>query len=93
MRLRLPEFLDNRHMKVASFSAVRTGRFYSPPTQGEIPGAHFCQRLSRFQDHSATLTRYVSKHLVHRKEFRTHNTGIGETLKTEGLSASSFVLW
>ena len=27
-RLRLPEFLDNRHMKVVRLSALRTGRFY-----------------------------------------------------------------
>ena len=28
MRLRLPEFLDGRHIKVVRFSALRTGRFY-----------------------------------------------------------------
>jgi hypothetical protein len=28
-RLRLPEFLDNRHMKVVRLSALRTGRLYS----------------------------------------------------------------
>jgi hypothetical protein len=26
--LEVPEFLDNRHMKVARFSALRTGRLY-----------------------------------------------------------------
>ena len=31
-------------------SAVRTGRLYS---QGNIPGTHFCQRLSRPQFHNA----------------------------------------
>ena len=32
-------FHDNRHMKVAKLSALRTGRLY--PT-GNIPGTHFC---------------------------------------------------
>jgi hypothetical protein len=30
-RLRLPEFLDNRHMKVASLLALHAGRLYPPP--------------------------------------------------------------
>jgi hypothetical protein len=47
-RLRLTEFLDNRHMKVASLSAIRTGRLYNP---GNIPGIHFCSRLSRQQSY------------------------------------------
>jgi hypothetical protein len=46
-----PRFLDNRHMKVVRLSALRTGRLYPP---GKIPGTHFCLRLSRPQDHSAT---------------------------------------
>ena len=29
VRLRLPEFLDNRHMNVARLSALRNGRLYS----------------------------------------------------------------
>ena len=33
--LRLPEFLDNRGMKVATLSALRTGRLY-PPRKDEI---------------------------------------------------------
>ena len=37
-------------MKVARLSALRTGRFLPP---GNIPGTHFCQRLSRPQGHSA----------------------------------------
>ena len=31
-RLRLPRFQDNRHMKVARLSALRTGRFYPQET-------------------------------------------------------------
>jgi hypothetical protein len=38
-------------MKVVRLSALRTGRLYP---QGNIPGTHFCQRLSRTQGHSAT---------------------------------------
>jgi hypothetical protein len=30
-RLKLPEFQDNRHMKVARLLALRTGPFYPPP--------------------------------------------------------------
>ena len=37
-------------MKVVRLSAVRTGRFYPP---GNIPGTHFCYRLSQPQGHSA----------------------------------------
>jgi hypothetical protein len=37
--LRLQEFIDNRHMKVARLSALRIGRLYP---QGDIPGTHFC---------------------------------------------------
>ena len=32
-------FQDNRHMEVATLSALRTGRLYPP---GNIPGTHFC---------------------------------------------------
>ena len=49
-RLRLLEFLDNRHMKVETISALRTGRLYPFPP-GDNPNTHFCQRLSRPQDH------------------------------------------
>jgi hypothetical protein len=49
-RLRLPDFKTNRHMKVVRLSALRTGRLYLP---GNIPGTHFCLRLSRPQGHSA----------------------------------------
>jgi len=37
-------------MKVVRLSAVRTGRLYPP---GNIPGTHFCYRLSQPQGHSA----------------------------------------
>ena len=37
-------------MKVIRLSALRTGRLY---TTGNIPGTHFCYRLSRPQGHSA----------------------------------------
>jgi hypothetical protein len=47
--LRFPKFWGSRfanirHMKVVRLSPLRTGRFY--PT-GNIPGNHFCKRLSR----------------------------------------------
>ena len=45
-----PRFQDNQHMKVVRLSALRTGRVYSPVN---IPGTHFCQRLSQPQGHSA----------------------------------------
>jgi len=36
-RLRLPEFLDNLHMKVVRLSALRTSRLYAPgDTAGHI---------------------------------------------------------
>ena len=35
----VPRFQDNRHMKVVSLSALRTGRLYPP---GNIPGTQFC---------------------------------------------------
>jgi len=34
-----PRYQDNRHMKVVTLSALRTGRLYPP---GNIPGTHFC---------------------------------------------------
>jgi len=37
--LRLPEFLDNGHMKVASSSALGSGCLYP---SGDKPGTHFC---------------------------------------------------
>jgi hypothetical protein len=46
MRLRLPEFLDNRHMKVTRLSALCTGCLCPP---GKISGTHFCLRLSQPQ--------------------------------------------
>ena len=49
-RLRLPEFLHSRHMKVVRQSAIRIGRIYVP---GDIPGTRFCYRLSLPQGHIA----------------------------------------
>jgi hypothetical protein len=46
-----PEFLDNWHMKVVRLSSLRTSRLYPP---GDVPGTHFCYRLSQPQGHSAT---------------------------------------
>jgi hypothetical protein len=37
--LKLPEFLDNQHMKVGRLSALDTRRFYP---KGNIPGTYFC---------------------------------------------------
>jgi hypothetical protein len=45
-----PRLQNSRHMKVVRLSALSTGRLYFP---GNIPSAHFCQRLSRPHSHSA----------------------------------------
>jgi len=51
----LQEFEDPRiskqsgHMKVVRLSALSNGRLYPPRN---IPGTHFCQRLSRPQSHT-----------------------------------------
>ena len=50
MEFKTTTFQDSRHMKVVSLSALSTGRFY--PT-GNIPGTHFCYRLSQPQGHSS----------------------------------------
>jgi hypothetical protein len=42
--LSLPDFLDNRHIKVARLSAPHTGRL-NPPR--DVRGAHLFSRLSR----------------------------------------------
>jgi len=47
----LPEVVGEQHVKVVSLSALRTGRLYAP---GNLPGTHFCYRLSLPQVHSAT---------------------------------------
>jgi hypothetical protein len=48
-RLDAPRFQDKRHMKAVRLSALHTGCLYPP---GNIPGTHFCWRLSRPQGHS-----------------------------------------
>ena len=42
--LRLPEFLDTRHVKAVMLAAIRTGRLYPPR---HTTGTYFCQKLSR----------------------------------------------
>jgi len=49
--LRFPGFLEHRHMKAAKLSALSTGRLN--PSR-DIPGTHFCCRLSRLESHTAT---------------------------------------
>ena len=49
-RLKIPDFLHNRNMKLVKLSALLTGRLYPP---GDIPGTHFFQGLNRPQGHSA----------------------------------------
>ena len=49
-RLRLPDSKNSRHIEMVRLPALRTGRLYPPRN---IPGTHFCQRLSRPQGHSA----------------------------------------
>jgi hypothetical protein len=44
--VKAPGFLDNRHIKVVTLSALRTGRLYPQ----EYPGTHF-ERLSRPRAH------------------------------------------
>jgi hypothetical protein len=48
---RFPELLDNWYMKVERLSALRIDHLYP---EGDISAAHFCERLSRPQGHSAT---------------------------------------
>jgi hypothetical protein len=45
-----PRFQYYPHMKMLRLSALHTGRIYPP---GNIPGTHFCWRLSQPQGHSA----------------------------------------
>ena len=49
-QVQAPRFRDSRHIKVVRFSALRTGRLYSP---GSIPDTHCCYRQRRSQGHSA----------------------------------------
>ena len=48
-KVEAPRFQDNQHMKVVRLSALGTDRLYPP---GNIPGTHFCYRLSQLQAHS-----------------------------------------
>ena len=47
--LRLPEFLNNRHMKMVRLSALRPDRLKAQ----EISMTRICQRMGRLQGHSA----------------------------------------
>ena len=49
-KVEAPRFQDNRHMKVLRLSALRTGSLYPA---GNIPGTHFCYRMSRPQGRCA----------------------------------------
>jgi hypothetical protein len=48
-KLRLPEFLNNWHTRLARLSASCTCHLFPP---GDICGTHFCKRLSQAQDHN-----------------------------------------
>ena len=43
-------FHDNQHKNIVGLSALSTSLIYPPRN---IPGTHFCKRLSRPHDHSA----------------------------------------
>ena len=64
-------------MQVVRLTALHTGRFYPPEN---IPGIHFCQRLSQPQDHS------VAGRIMSTKN---SNDTIGN--RTHGLPACSAV--
>ena len=49
-RLRLPDFKIIWHVKVVRLPSLRIDRLYP---SGNIPGTHFCYRLSRTLGHSA----------------------------------------
>jgi hypothetical protein len=63
-------FRDIQHIKVVSLSSLRTGCFYPP---GNIPGTHFCQRLSRTQAHSAAGRIMSMKNFTYSIENRTRD--------------------
>jgi hypothetical protein len=46
-----PRFQGSPYMKVVRLSALRTGLLYP---LDNIPGTHFCYRLSRPEEHSST---------------------------------------
>jgi len=51
-RMKLPEFLDNWHMKMVRLSALRTGRLYRPPPPKEIFLVIISVRGCRSKGHS-----------------------------------------
>ena len=70
-RSRLPEGLDNRHMKVAKLSALRTGLFFPPRRD---PSYSFFKRLIRPQGHSVAGRITSMKNPNDTIENRTRNT-------------------
>jgi hypothetical protein len=54
-KLRLSEFLDSRHNRVANLSRL-THRPTFTPSSGDTPGTHLCCRLSCPESHSAAGT-------------------------------------
>jgi hypothetical protein len=64
-RLRLAGFLDFQHIKVVRLSALRTSHLYPP---ANIPGSHFCYRLSQPQSHSVVGSIVNEKFQWHHRE-------------------------
>ena len=64
------KFRDSRHMKVVRLSALRTARLYPP---GNIPGTHFCCRLSQPQGHSVAGRIISMKNSYDTIRNRTHD--------------------
>ena len=50
VKVKQSRYQNSRQMKAIRLSSPRTGHLYPP---GNIPGTHFCQRLSQSQGHSA----------------------------------------
>jgi hypothetical protein len=65
-----PRFRDRRHMKGVRLAALHTGRLNFP---GNIPGTHFCYRLSRSQGYSAAGKIISMKNSNYKLGNRTRN--------------------
>jgi hypothetical protein len=55
--LKLPEFLENRHMKFARSSALCTGRLCLP---GDIPGTNFCSDFTAIGNRTRDLSAFIA---------------------------------